>query len=148
MENQHRIPVTPLLAVDAVILYNEEIVVIKRLNNPFQGQYALPGGFVDVGETVENAVIREAKEETNLSIKIMSLVGVYSEPTRDERKHIVSLCYLARGSGELKAGSDAKDIRTFQPDKLPTLAFDHNEMVRNALLLNYSKYWKFNTENR
>ena len=78
-------PTTPLLTVDAVILVNNKsaLVLIRRKNPPFQGELALPGGFVDVGETVENACIREAKEETNININIIKLIGVFSDPKRD-----------------------------------------------------------------
>ncbi len=125
-------PVTPLLAVDALIIYQGKLVLIKRKNPPYQNQYALPGGFVEVGETVEEAVVREAKEETGLDIRLEKLLGVYSEPSRDPRGHIVSICYLAAGSGNLKAGSDAKDITLVSLNEIPELAFDHNTIIENA----------------
>ena len=130
--NEHRIPVTPLLTADALILYEGELVLIRRLNPPFQDQFALPGGFVEIGETVEAAVVREAKEETGLDIKLIKLLGVYSEPSRDPRGHTVTVCYLARGVGKLKAGSDAKDIKLFGLNEIPKLAFDHNKIIENA----------------
>ncbi|MCX9085854.1 MAG: NUDIX hydrolase [Candidatus Methanoperedens sp.] len=129
---QNFVPVTPLLTVDAVILYDNRIVLIKRLNPPFENHFALPGGFVEVGETVEAAVFREAKEETGLDISIIKLLGVYSDPVRDPRGHTVTACYLAKGFGKLKAGSDAKDIRLFGFDEIPRLAFDHNEIITKA----------------
>jgi 8-oxo-dGTP diphosphatase len=139
-------PVTPLLAVDAIIIHGGKIVAIRRLNEPFKGQFALPGGFVDIGETVEQAVVREAKEETNLDIKIVKMVGIYSDPRRDVRGHVVSICYLALGSGIMKAGDDAKDIRKFRvpmletkdnittqlDNSIPKLAFDHDRMLLDA----------------
>ena len=125
-------PVTPLLTVDAAIIYKEKLVLIKRKNPPFQDFFALPGGFVEVGETVESAAVREAKEETGLGIELIKLLGVYSDPSRDPRGHTVSICYLARGSGKLKAGSDAKDIELFDMNEIPRLAFDHNEIIENA----------------
>ncbi len=125
-------PVTPLLTVDALIIYIGKIVLIRRKNPPYQGQYALPGGFVEVGETVEQAVIREAKEETGLEIEIQKLLGVYSEPGRDPRGHTVSVCFLAKGSGNLKAGSDAKDTGLFGINEIPKLGFDHNKIIEEA----------------
>ena len=87
---------TPLLAVDAVILFQEGIVLIKRENPPYQGCFALPGGFVEIGETVEDAVAREAREETGLAIDLMGLVGIYSDPGRDPRGHVVSAAFLCQ----------------------------------------------------
>ncbi len=124
---------TPALTVDAIILHQQKIVLIKRKNPPFEGSYALPGGFVDVGETVEDAVLREAKEETGLDIDIIRLVGIYSDPARDPRRHTVSACYLAEGSGTLQAGSDAACAELFDQSTLPELAFDHGGMIADAL---------------
>jgi len=132
-EEKHTyVPVTPLLTVDALILFEDKIVLIRRLNPPFQNDFALPGGFVEVGETVEAATVREAKEETGLDISLIKLLGVYSDPGRDPRGHTVTICYLAKGFGNLKAGSDAKDIRLFGFNEIPNLAFDHNEILKNA----------------
>ena len=125
-------PVTPLLTVDAVIIYENKLVLIRRRNPPFQGQFALPGGFVEVGETVEAAVIREAKEETGLDIEIIKLLGVYSEPSRDPRGHTVTVVFLALGSGILKPDSDALDLGLFKFTEIPRLAFDHNKIIENA----------------
>ena len=125
-------PVTPLLTVDALIIFEGELVLIKRGNPPYKGRFALPGGFVEVGETVEDATVREAKEETGLDIEIIKLLGVYSEPSRDPRGHTVSVCFLAKGMGKLKAGSDAKDIGLFGLSEIPELAFDHNKIIENA----------------
>jgi len=126
-------PVTPLLTVDAVIIYENKLVLIRRRNPPFQGLFALPGGFVEVGETVEAAIIREAKEETGLDIEIIKLLGVYSEPSRDPRGHTVSVVFLARGSGILKPDSDAIDLGLFNFTEIPGLAFDHNKIIENAM---------------
>jgi len=123
---------TPFLTVDALILYEGKLVLIRRLNPPFENEFALPGGFVEVGETVEAATVREAKEETGLDIELIKLLGVYSEPSRDPRGHTVTVCFLAKGLGKLKAGSDAKDIRLFGLNEIPKLAFDHNIIVENA----------------
>jgi 8-oxo-dGTP diphosphatase len=124
---------TPLLAADALILFDEGIVLIRRRNPPYQGFYALPGGFVEVGETVEEAARREAKEETGLEITLLKLIGVYSKPDRDPRGHVVSISYLAEGRGEFAAGSDAGSAEVFDPEDLPPLAFDHAQIIRDGL---------------
>jgi 8-oxo-dGTP diphosphatase len=124
---------TPLLAVDSVILFENGVVLIKRKNPPFQGSYALPGGFVEIGESTEEAVIRESWEETGLQIALVGLVGVYSDPDRDPRGHVVSVCYFSRGTGQLVSGSDAKSAEVFPLEDLPKLAFDHHKMIRDAL---------------
>jgi len=131
---------TPLLAVDAVILLGDGIVLIRRENPPFEGSYALPGGFVEVGETVEEAVRREAREETGLEIDLLGLVGVYSEPDRDPRGHVVSVSFLAKGFGEIRAGSDARSAAAFSLDELPPLAFDHRKIIGDAILLRSSLF--------
>ena len=124
----------PLLAVDVIIRRRDDsIVLIKRKNPPFKNHYAIPGGFVDYGETVEAAAIREAKEETGLEVEISSLLGIYSEPERDPRGHVVSIVYLAREiGGLLRANSDAKSVRASKriPQKL---AFDHYKILRDSL---------------
>ncbi|BAD86473.1 probable 8-oxo-dGTPase, MutT homolog, NUDIX hydrolase family [Thermococcus kodakarensis KOD1] len=125
------------LTVDAVIVYNNGIVLIKRKNEPFKDHYALPGGFVEYGETVEEALLREVKEETGLDVKPVKLVGVYSRPDRDPRGHTVTVAFLCIGEGELKAGDDAKEVFVFPIEEalnLP-LAFDHGEILRDALSL-------------
>lgn len=125
-------PVTPLLTIDAIIVHDSKIVFVRRKNDPFKGMFALPGGFVEVGETTEEAVMREALEETGLSIEIVKLIGVYSEPSRDPRGHTVSICYLAKGTGIPKAGSDAAEVALFAIDGIPKLAFDHNHIIDQA----------------
>ncbi|MBU4138536.1 MAG: NUDIX hydrolase [Euryarchaeota archaeon] len=126
------IPLTPLLTVDTVTIYQGKIVLIRRKNPPFQDHFALPGGFVEVGETVETAAAREAKEETGLDVELIKLLGVYSEPSRDPRGHTVSIIFLAMGSGNLKAGSDASDTGLFGINEIPELAFDHKKIIENA----------------
>ncbi|WP_292484269.1 NUDIX hydrolase [Methanohalobium sp.] len=126
------IPETPKLTVDAVTILNGKIVLVKRKNPPYQGKFALPGGFVEIGETTENAVKRELKEETGLSAEIVKLLGVYSDPERDPRGHTVSVCYLLIGNGEPVADTDAKDIEVFDITKIPELAFDHNKIINQA----------------
>jgi 8-oxo-dGTP diphosphatase len=124
---------TPLLAVDVVIFYGNGLVLIERENPPYQGRYAIPGGFVEAGETVENAAQREAREETGLEIELCGLAGIYSDPGRDPRGHVVSIAYTAIGRGNLKSGSDARSARIFPIDRLPPLAFDHDQIIRDAL---------------
>ncbi|MDD2665479.1 MAG: NUDIX hydrolase [Methanocellales archaeon] len=120
------------LTVDAIILCNHKIVLIKRKNPPYENYYALPGGFVEKGETVEQALIREAKEETGLDVEILKLVGVYSDPNRDPRGRVVSLCYLTKGIGKLAFGSDSIEAALFDISELPELAFDHAKMIADA----------------
>jgi 8-oxo-dGTP diphosphatase len=124
----------PALAVDGVIIKNHIIVLVKRSKPPFEGQYALPGGFVEYGETVESALIREIVEETGLKVKIKSLIGVYSDPNRDPRGHIISIAFRAQIiGGEVLSGSDASEVRFFDIRNLPRLAFDHKKIIQDAL---------------
>ncbi|MDI3485897.1 MAG: 8-oxo-dGTP diphosphatase [Methanolobus sp.] len=125
-------PNTPKLTVDAVIIFNGKIVLIQRKNPPYKEKFALPGGFVEIGETTEEAVVREVLEETGLTIEIVKLLGVYSEPSRDPRGHTVSVVYLARGEGEPRADSDAKAVQLFDLSDIPQIAFDHNLIIDNA----------------
>jgi 8-oxo-dGTP diphosphatase len=121
--------------VDVVIPSREGVVLIRRGSEPFEGRWALPGGFVDVGETVEQAAAREAAEETGLNIELARLVGVYSDPERDPRGHNVSVAFLARVlSGELSAATDASEVSTLDPSTVE-LAFDHRKIVEDALSL-------------
>src|SRR3712207_6497696 len=118
--------------VDVVIPSGEGVVLIRRASDPFQGQWALPGGFVEVGETVETAATREAAEETGLAVELAGLVGVYSEPDRDPRGHNVSVAFLARVlSGDLVAATDAAEVAVLDPDSVE-LAFDHRRIIADA----------------
>lgn len=124
----------PYLAVDGVIISKDRLLLVKRLNSPFKGCYALPGGFVEYGETVENAVKREIQEETGITTKIRKLVGVYSDPKRDPRGHVVTIVYaLQVVSGTLQAGDDAQAVKWFDLNNLPKLAFDHSKIVKDAI---------------
>jgi 8-oxo-dGTP diphosphatase len=125
-------PITPLLTVDILIVQSGKLVLIQRRNPPFQGQWALPGGFVDVGETVEEAAMREANEETGLDVELQGLVGVFSDPDRDPRGHTVSICFAALGLGTPQASSDAQDVALFNLDNLPALAFDHLQIINTG----------------
>ncbi len=121
------------LAVDMVILEKDEIYLIKRKNDPFKNFWALPGGFVEYGERVEEAALRETKEETGMDIKINKLIGVFSDPKRDPRGHTVSIAFLAEPHGTPRSGSDAKDIKRFKMSQLPKLAFDHDKIIKEAI---------------
>lgn len=124
----------PSLTVDGIIIQNKKLVLIKRANPPYKGKFALPGGFVEYNETVEDAVVREIKEETGLKTKIKSLSGVYSDPKRDPRGHTVSVVFeLSVKGGKLKSGSDAKEAKFFPLNKIPKLAFDHDKIVGDYL---------------
>ena len=123
----------PVLTVDVLIRRDDGYVFIKRKNEPYRGRWAIPGGLVEYGETVEQAAIREAKEETGLEVKLIRLVGVYSDPTRDPRGHYISIVYLAEAvSGELKAATDAEEAKVFKR-KPERLAFDHSKIFEDAI---------------
>lgn len=125
-----------MLAVDIVIRTKDgKIVFIKRLNPPFRGYFALPGGFVEYGEKLEEAAVREAMEETGLKIENLKLVGVYSDPNRDPRGHVVSVAFLAEeGGGSLKASDDAGEVKALK-EPPENLAFDHKTILRDAMKL-------------
>jgi 8-oxo-dGTP diphosphatase len=123
------------VAADIIIEFGDDsIVLIKRLNDPYKNMWALPGGIMDDGETIEQTAVREAKEETGLDVELTRLIGVYSKPGRDPRGRTLSVLYSAKVKGGImKADSDAKEIlRTREFDKM-NLAFDHNEMVMDYL---------------
>ena len=128
-------PMTPELAVDVVIELEDRpgrpIVLVLRRNPP--AGHAFPGGYVDIGESVEAAACREAREETGLVIRLGALLGVYSDPARDPRGHTVSLVYIAAASGEPIAGDDAAGILVVNPDDAPPLAFDHDRILADYL---------------
>lgn len=128
-------PVTPLLTVDVVIALVDRpgrpIVLVERRNPP--DGHALPGGFVDVGETVEAAARREALEETGLEVELTGLLGVYSDPSRDPRGHTVSVVYCGEARGAPAAGDDAARIAVVDPARPPPLAFDHSRIIEDYL---------------
>jgi 8-oxo-dGTP diphosphatase len=126
-------PRSPALTVDGILLQDDSVLLVQRKNTPFQGAWALPGGFVEYGETTESAVIRELLEETGLRVKILTLLGVYSDPHRDPRGHTVTVAYLIHQvGGTLQAGDDAGNVKFFKRDELPELAFDHAVIVKDA----------------
>jgi 8-oxo-dGTP diphosphatase len=123
---------SPKLTVDGVVLSDGKIILIKRKNDPFKGKWALPGGFVEYGEKVEDAVIREIYEETGLKTSIIKIFGVYSDPNRDPRGHTVSIVYLLDIiGGMLKGGDDAIDAKFFKLEELPDLSFDHDIILKD-----------------
>jgi 8-oxo-dGTP diphosphatase len=137
---------SPSLTVDIVIELGRDsgserdsgprIVLVKRKNPPHG--WALPGGFVDYGETVEAAAVREAYEETGLRVQLVRQIHTYSEPARDPRGHTVSVVFLARASGEPKGGDDASVAKAFDPAGLPQdVVFDHRQVVEDYVLGRY-----------
>jgi ADP-ribose pyrophosphatase YjhB (NUDIX family) len=119
---------TPLLTVDIIIRYQCGIVLIERKNPP--PGWALPGGFVDIGESLEEAAIREAKEETSLDITLVEQFHAYSKPDRDPRFHTATMVFIADGIGALKGRDDARNAEVFREDSLPSLiAFDHGRII-------------------
>ncbi|MCB1137883.1 MAG: NUDIX hydrolase [Leptospiraceae bacterium] len=136
----------PVPTVDLIIRVPEGIVLIERKNEPHG--FALPGGFVDEGESVEQAAIREAKEETSLDVRLEELFYVYSDPARDPRKHTISIVFLASARGKPLAGDDAKSVLVVSEESIAsgnfgtadatdTLVFDHHRILQD-----YSRYRK------
>jgi ADP-ribose pyrophosphatase YjhB (NUDIX family) len=121
-------PTTPLLTVDVIIEYGGGIVLIERKNEPYG--WAIPGGFVDEGESLEQAAVREAREETSLDVTLRDMLYIYGKPARDPRGHTASVVYIGRGSGELRGQDDAKNARVFVPGAFPDqIVFDHKEIL-------------------
>jgi ADP-ribose pyrophosphatase YjhB (NUDIX family) len=128
----------PLPTTDIIIRVSRGIVLINRKNPPYG--WAIPGGFIDYGESAEAAAVREALEETSLMVTDLELVGVYSEPHRDPRHHTLSVIFTARGDGVPRAADDAFEIGVFNQDTLPSpLAFDHAKILADFFA---SKRWQ------
>jgi 8-oxo-dGTP diphosphatase len=133
-------PRTPYLAVDVIVQLWEGdrfrgIVLVERKNPPVG--LAIPGGFVEVGESVERAAVREIEEETGLKVNLKKLLGVYSDPDRDPRFHVVSVVFVGDAEGEPRAGSDAKGVKVFKLEDIPLdrLVFDHRRIILDYLQL-------------
>jgi 8-oxo-dGTP diphosphatase len=131
-------PTTPLLTVDIIIEMAGGIVLIERKNPP--PGWALPGGFVDVGESLAQAAVREAREETSLEVTLGEQFFAYSDPKRDPRGATVSVVFLGRATGTPRAEDDAKNIGVYNLDELPKLAFDHEQILED-----YRRYKKDGT---
>jgi ADP-ribose pyrophosphatase YjhB (NUDIX family) len=126
----------PIPTVDIIIELKGGVVLIKRKNPP--DGWALPGGFVDYGETLEYAAAREAKEETGLDIKLIRQFHTYSDPRRDPRHHTITTVYVAKAQGAAIAGDDAKEAGVFQKEALPDkIAFDHKEILNDYFSRRY-----------
>lgn len=125
-------PVTPLVAVDVIVRIGRRLVMIERGHEPLG--WAFPGGFVDVGETVEHAAAREIKEETGLTIRNLKLFGVNSDPKRDPRGHTITIVFTATAKGTPRGGDDAARALLVDPRRPPRpLCFDHAKVLRDYL---------------
>lgn len=119
----------PIPTVDIIIEVTGGIILIERTNPPFG--WALPGGFVDYGETLEQAAVREAREETSLEVTGLQLLGCYSDPARDSRMHTITTVFVAQATGIPQAADDARNLQIFPMDQLPEkLCFDHGHILR------------------
>lgn len=126
-------PKSPALTVDCVVFDGEDrLLLIRRARAPFADRYALPGGFVEVGETVEAAALRELKEETGLEGRIVRLIGVYSAPNRDPRGHTVGVAFLVASDGAPRAGDDAAAAAFMADWRALSYAFDHARIIADA----------------
>jgi len=128
MTERHRNPVP---TVDLIIRLNGGIVLVRRKHPPLG--WALPGGFVDVGETLESAAAREALEETGLAVRLERQFHTYSDPARDPRRHTISTVFIADAAGVPHGGDDAAEARVFAPAELPPLVFDHAQIIADYL---------------
>jgi 8-oxo-dGTP diphosphatase len=121
---------TPHVTADIIIRYQGGIVLIERKNEP--AGWAIPGGFVEIGESVEDAAVREAREETSLDVALVEQFYTYSKPGRDPRFHTVTVVFIGIGAGTLKGRDDARQAEVFGPDNLPgQIAFDHRKIIQD-----------------
>lgn len=130
----------PAVTADCMVLASSpepQVLLIKRKNNPFKGSWALPGGFMDMDETIESCAKRELFEETNLIVDNLQLIGVFSDVDRDPRGRTITMAYLIRVDHPLpvKGGDDATEALWWPINNLPPLAFDHSLIIQKGLLL-------------
>jgi mutator protein MutT len=144
-EKKHR---NPIPTIDAIIHnHKNQILLVKRGNEPFKDHLSLPGGFVNFGEKVEDALKREVKEEASLNVEPMEILGVYSEPNRDPRGHIMSVVFICLTVDDLngKAGDDAKEMHWINLNEFEKhdLAFDHKKILQDYVRWRHhnSTYW-------
>lgn len=128
-------PIRPV-TVDCVLFDYDRVLLIRRGHEPFKGYYALPGGFVEVSESVENACCRETQEETGVVVRSLRLVGVYSDPARDTVRHTVAIAFLGDADlSTLRAGDDAEQVALVADWRTVPLAFDHRHIIEDAWAL-------------
>ena len=142
----------PAVTVDIAIFTGKvpELLLIRRKHFPFEGDWALPGGFVEMDESLEEAALRELEEETGVSKVPLTEVGAFGDPSRDPRGRVITIAYAAvleKSALKVKAGSDAAEVAWFSTTNLPTLAFDHAEIIRKALEKLNETLW-FNVESK
>lgn len=141
----------PVPTVDAILQRGSKILLIRRKNEPFKGMLALPGGFVNQGETVEDAVKREVREETSLEVEPIDILGVYSNPNRDPREHTLSVVFVAIIlSGNEKAQDDASKLEWVELSNVQTAAFDHQQILDDyrQWKANMGTFWSTKRRNR
>jgi 8-oxo-dGTP diphosphatase len=139
----------PAVTVDGIVVKDGSVLLIKRGKEPYKGSHALPGGYVEFGERLEDAVVREVLEETKVKTHVKDLMGVYGRPDRDPRGHTISFVYvlsvddgLGPGSPAPVGGDDAADAAFFPLASLPMLAFDHDEIIGDFKKRLRSSAWK------
>ena len=120
-------------AVDAIVLRNGKVLLVRREFPPFKNHWAIPGGFVEADESVEEAVVRETYEETGMKVKVLSLVGVYSNPRRDQKRGTIAIAFLVRPlSRRIRGSIETSEVKWFKLNRLPKLAFDHARIIKDA----------------
>ena len=128
---------SPSIMVDAIVERDDKLLLVRRRKDPFKGCLSFPGGKVDEGEKVEDALKRELNEETSLDIEPTDILGVYSDPSRDPRGHRISITFIATiKSGDAKAADDAESIEWLPVNEQKDLAFDHNKILKDY------RHWK------
>ena len=132
-------------AIDGILWKNNKVILIKRAGKTFHGMWALPGGIMEEGEIVEETLTREMKEEVNVEVKPLAILGVYSHPERDPREHTISVVFICSYEGKPSAGDDAADWQEFSLEKIWDLdiAFDHKKILSDfkKWLSNRETYW-------